>query len=174
MERSFLSLNSKGQATIEFLLVMIVALTYIIVVVQPNADIAGFAAEDVANISKFKLSTEKLANAIQYVSISGQGTKESMVFFLPIGSTLSCTSPANQLTLNYPLRSKGSTGCFNDDDAAGNDPNNLKNCKKIINPGVDFSCTPSSGVGSAQSTSSRTYTTYVQKDSAGTISVHFT
>ena len=54
MERSFLSLNSKGQATIEFLLVMIVALTYIIVVVQPNADIAGFAAEDVANISKFK------------------------------------------------------------------------------------------------------------------------
>ena len=131
---------ARGQGTIEFILVMVVALAFIAAVVQPNADYSSNSIEDVANIAKLRASADRVANAIQYISIAGPGSRQSVQAVIPAGAQITCNSitdtPPNSILFIYTLKSKESTtGCSND---ADNEPDI---CSKAIAAGSQFSCT---------------------------------
>ena len=93
----------KGQASIEFLLTLLIALIYISTIIQPNVDASQSAITDVANLSKLTISQEKITNAIEYVNLSGKGTRQTMQIIVPKDATLKCVSA--ELVAKYPLQS---------------------------------------------------------------------
>ena len=125
MERDFMK---KGQATIEFLLIIVIMLMYVSTTVLPNSDSSSNATEDVVNIGKLALSAEKLRNGIQYVSISGEDTKQTIHVIIPAESTLECGT--QEIIITYNAKSSGIDEC-----SSGI-------CTKSIKTGTDFTCDP--------------------------------
>ena len=134
--------SGKGQATVEFILILLLALAYIISIIQPNADYATTSVQDVLELSKIRLSADKLSNSIQYVSVSGIGTRQSIQLVLPSGSSLGCeplTGP-NSLRFVYTLKSgKGIAACEGDEDPQGT---GQPDCNHSVSVGARFSCSP--------------------------------
>ncbi|MCR4335728.1 MAG: hypothetical protein NUV57_04280 [archaeon] len=87
--------NVKGQASIEFLFVMLIAIVFIVAIVQPSADLASNSTKDVANLTQLKISAEKLASTIEFVSLSGTGTRQTITITVPKESTLKCDPASN-------------------------------------------------------------------------------
>ncbi len=157
----------RGQASVEFILVLVIALAYILVVTQPNADLSSSSIEDVSNLAKLRVSADKLTNTIQYVSLSGAGTRQTIQLVVPNDSNISCepsSGPSTTLRIQYALKSKeGSPGCYNDNDAVLN-PNF---CNKTISVDANFSCS----AGGQNPTVMRPgiYRATVEKNSAGVV-----
>lgn len=134
-------MKHNGQATIEFLLTLVIALMFIVTIIQPNANFASNSVKDTANLAKLKLSTEKLSQSIKYAAVSGTGTKETIQLMIPQDGNIICepAPPAASTDLNfvYILKSgEGITGCEIDDD----NPSISSQCKKKINIGIPFQC----------------------------------
>lgn len=163
----------KGQATIEFLLILLLAVGYIMAVVQPNADYASNSIADVASIGKLSVSAQKLSNAVQYVSLSGKGTRQTVEIVVPADGKLECDtgSSPDSVKFSYTLKSgRGIAACEGDIDVDG------KMCTRLISVGTDFTCdflpvtsplTTSAGPG--------IYSTAIEKDSGtGAVEATFT
>ncbi|PIN85019.1 MAG: hypothetical protein COV47_04425 [Candidatus Diapherotrites archaeon CG11_big_fil_rev_8_21_14_0_20_37_9] len=123
----------KGQVTIEFLLLMVLVLVYIGVIIQPSAADATNATKDTVNIAKLKLSAEKLANAIDYAGISGNGTRQTLQIVVPQNGTMSCVTKGIQFT--YEVLGTGIDQCV---DAAADREG--KNCNVTIPTNSNFTC----------------------------------
>jgi len=152
--------KTKGQATMEFLLTLVIGLIYIVIIVQPNADIATKSMEDTANMAKLRISADKLIQTLQQVSISGEGTKETIQIIIPKDANITCgnfntaTNPpfsnsnpenSNAIRFTYKTKSTDATGpCEIDFDY----PDEAKLCTKVIQAGVTFNCqtTPIIGI----------------------------
>ncbi|VVC00847.1 Uncharacterised protein [uncultured archaeon] len=142
-------MSSNGQATVEFLLTIVVSLLIITTVVLPNYDAASKGAQDATNISKLRVSAEKISNAVQYVAIAGNGTKQTIEAVVTTGSTISFDAPAagpiacqadytamESVKFTYAIKSSQKpSACASDDDL---DPGT---CTKKFNPGQQF-CGP--------------------------------
>ena len=152
----------KGQASIEFLLTLLIALIYISTIIQPAVDTSQSAMTDVANLSKLTISQEKITNAIEYVNLSGRGTRQTMQIVIPKDSTLQCVS--DDLIAKYPLQSD----------------TNATACKGTIDgDGLDELCTktttPSGGCPSSINISEEgIYSILIEKDSSDTIQANIT
>ncbi|HZX19473.1 MAG TPA: hypothetical protein VFF13_00490 [archaeon] len=131
------NIMNKGQASVEFLLILLLSILYISTAIIPGADAAGNAAEDTAGIAKLVGSAEKLSGTIQYVSLSGEGTRQTIEIVVPENSTFTCTPIAapNSITISYTAkRTINAPGkCTTDNPSV---------CTKTINVGTTFTCNP--------------------------------
>ncbi len=152
--------GGRGQATVEFILVLFIAMAFIIAIIQPNADYAAASAQDVANLGKLRISADKLANAIEYVSVSGIGTRQTMQLLVPSGAVIKC-EPAvdsDRVRFVYTLASgRGVAACEGDEDIVGAD------CNSSIAIGARFNCGPSAVVVPG------TYSAIVEKGNNGNV-----
>ena len=84
--------GKKGQISIEFILVILIALIYIYSVIQPTVLNASQSTEDVARLSQAKLAAQKLAGAINQLEMGGDEGKKTITLFVPKGSSVECRS----------------------------------------------------------------------------------
>lgn len=126
---------NKGQASVEFLLIIMLSILYISTVIIPGADAAENAAEDTAGIAKIVGSAEKLAGTIQYVALSGVGTRQTIEVVVPENSTFTCGT--NSITISYTAkRTLQDTHCTGSPSV----------CRKTIEVGTAFTCNPAPGI----------------------------
>ncbi len=128
-----------GQATVEFILILLVSVSYIVAIIQPNADAASNSIEDVAAIGKISVSAQKISNAVQYVSVSGAGTRQAIQIVVPPAGIISCEpqTDSTSIKFTYTLKSgRGIAACEGDGDGAS------ANCTRSIAVGPKFTCTP--------------------------------
>lgn len=152
----------KGQATVEFILVIVISLAYLGAVVMPNAEVSTDNVTDISNLAKLRVSADKFVNAIQYVSLSGEGTKQTVELVVPAGGTFTCAN--QEATTSYIMESKSSAAaCRNDDDAL-----NPSTCTKDFPIGISFTCENSSGNVTAN-WSYGTYLAEVEKSSGNIV-----
>ena len=78
-----LAIGRKGQVSIEFILIITIALFYITTVVWPIALDSATAAEDVKGISDTKISAMKIANALNEAQSSSGDMKKTISISLP-------------------------------------------------------------------------------------------
>lgn len=160
----------RGQATVEFVLVLLIAVAYVGAIIQPNADYASNSMQDVANLGKLSVSAQKISNAVQYVSVSGGGTKQTIEVVVPQGANILCDTDGledDSLVFSYTLKSgKGIAACEGDID----DPQISEICTRRITVGPNFSCetpTTDSVIGPG------IYRAAIEKDAAGLLSATF-
>ncbi|GEM_PF-6055053 len=134
--------SCRGQATVEFILTLVIALLIITAIILPSYDNSSNYVVDVSNLAKLRVSSDKLVDALQYVYVSGRGTKQTIEVVIPQNATISCQqcsgSPlsciggaggiSNSIIMTYGLLSKQSIpSCLVDDD-----PGNGQSCRKIF------------------------------------------
>lgn len=165
--------------TVEYLLVMVIAITFIVMIIEPSAQRGSNSIEDISAITKLRLSTDKIVDTLQYASLSGIGTKHVMQIVVPNGATenstrLACenenldSGPSTRLRFIYKLKSTDSVaGCLYDDDVDTVPlDTRSKQCTKIVNVGTPFNCAPAIiGPG--------IYSATVRKDDQGILRVEF-
>lgn len=169
--------RSAGQATVEFILTLVVALLIITVIILPSYDNSSNYVLDVSNLAKLRVSSDKLVDALQYVHVSGKGAKQTLEIVIPQNATITCDTAVSPpiITMRYGLLSKQSIpSCLVDDDEHINNPNDGQSCTKKISvfpagSSPTFSCAPGSDpVSYAQGL----YLMSVQKDSiSGALSI---
>ncbi|MCR4369031.1 MAG: hypothetical protein NUV67_03950 [archaeon] len=127
------NIGMKGQASIEFILVLLLAILFITTIIQPNVAEASDSIKDVSGIAKLRVATGKIANAIEYVSVSGSGTKRSVRIVVPEGGEITCVNDAvsdiHKVSFSYTAKTPtcdGSTDCNS----------------RTENIGTDFTCNP--------------------------------
>jgi len=125
----------KGQAAIEFILLVVVMLLFINTAIITNATTASEAALDVSKIGKARLAAEKIVDSINYVGFSGVGTKQTLAVFIPENVSLKCTSSSSDPGyITFGVALEGTTG-INDppgDDGTGCSGTDPKICIKTI------------------------------------------
>jgi len=140
MEHNFM----KGQASIEFLLILLIAVLYITTIIIPNVENAEDRITDISNFAKLTISAEKLAKSIQYISLAGDGSKQTIQIVVPSNSTFDCVDGGSNTVINISYDTQ--TNAFYE---GGISPTNkcfiepvsdTIVCKKTLDPGVDFSC----------------------------------
>jgi len=117
-----LALSRKGQVSIEFILIITIALFYITSVVWPIVLDSTNAAEDVKDISDTKISAMKLANALNEAESSSGYMKKTIRVLLPFGAEISGTAGVDEISLIAYV------------DAGGGNPDEI-NCTEIIAAG---------------------------------------
>ncbi len=85
----------KGQTTIEFLLVTLIALVYLQAVVQPGILQSTGSLEDVQRITQAKIEAQKIANAIEEISLISGSAKKEVMLLIPKKTEISLTDPLN-------------------------------------------------------------------------------
>ncbi|MBI4053593.1 MAG: hypothetical protein HY394_06175 [Candidatus Diapherotrites archaeon] len=109
--------NRKGQASIEFIMIVLISLVYIVGYVQPNITIAAESAKDVARVGQARLAADKIASATNAILTSSGEAKETINVFIPAEATIEC-SPS-KITFKASLSAKLGPGkeppaCQND------------------------------------------------------------
>jgi hypothetical protein len=104
--------------------------------------------EDTANMAKLRISADKIIQTLKHVSISGEGTKETIQIVIPKDANITCgtfypgqttSNPQepNSIRFTYKTKSTDATGpCEIDFDY----PNEGKLCTKLIQAGFTFKC----------------------------------
>lgn len=154
----------KGQAAIEFILLVVVMLLFINTAILTNANSASDAALDVSKIGKARLGAEKVVNAINYVGFGAQGTRQTVSVFVPEGATITCnnsnaTTPGSMSFIVELEGSSAASGCVD---------NGISfECSKSITAysDVTLQCT----VGSVTGPTIKNYT--ISKGSGSTVTV---
>ncbi len=84
--------NRKGQISIEFILIILIALIYIYAVIQPTLQVSTQSAEDITRVSNVKLSAQKLAGTINQLEANASEGKRTIELFVPTGSYIECVA----------------------------------------------------------------------------------
>jgi len=104
--------NKKGQVSIEFILIVLIALIYIYAVIQPTVDLATKSTDDTTRLSQTKLAAQKLAASINQVEASQSDGKKTISLLIPRNSEVSCagTTISFSTKLSNPLKCGDSSG----------------------------------------------------------------
>ncbi|MBU1120877.1 hypothetical protein KJ660_03270, partial [Candidatus Micrarchaeota archaeon] len=92
MEYDFIrkGIGRKGQASIEFMLLIVLILLYIQTIIQPMIIEGTNSLDDTMRVGRSRFAAEKLANTINYVnSLSGEA-KSTVSIFIPDRSRIYC------------------------------------------------------------------------------------
>ncbi len=90
-------MNKRGQVSIEFILLIVIALVYIYGTVWPLIDDARFAAEDVQRVSDTKISAQKLANALNEAAANSGESKRTIHLLVPNKASISCDTANSEI-----------------------------------------------------------------------------
>ena len=107
-------LKSKGQISIEFILIILIVLIYIHSVIQPTAKAAAQSTEDVARLAQTKLAAQKLGAAINELQANQSDGKKTIELFVPKDGTVTCNGSANVIEFSATMSSlRNPQGCTN-------------------------------------------------------------
>lgn len=130
-------MNRKGQASIEFILLIILMLLYVQTIILPAIDMSKSSVKGTMGLGEAVFAGEKIANAINYVgSGSGEG-KETISVYLPAESTISCAKSQPGVSQQDIVRVKY-TLTFETDNAHCDSATGV--CTKDIGTFVNFDC----------------------------------
>lgn len=142
MEHNFM----KGQASIEFLLIILIGVLFITTIVIPNVENAENRVTDVSNFAKLTISADKLSKSIQYVSLAGNGSKQTIQLVVPSTAKIECVNGGASNTV-IELRYDTETNAFYEGGISPTNKCELDSggtetiiCIKTLDPGVDFKC----------------------------------
>ncbi len=94
-------MKSRGQASIEFILLIVVILLYLQTVVQPTVSVANISAQEVNRVGKARSAAESLANTIKSVSLQSSQSKQTIQIFVPAKAELHCKCPTCAIPSNF-------------------------------------------------------------------------
>jgi len=111
------SMNKKGQISIEFILIMLIMLLYLVAVVQPTAALAANSTEDVARLSQTKFTAQKLGNSINELKSNEGHGKKTISLFVPKNSRIECDAGSGRIIFSSVMQSISDpllapTGCL--------------------------------------------------------------
>ena len=95
-----LDIGRKGQVSIEFILIVTIALFYITSVVWPIVNESTTASEDVQGISATKISAMKIANALNEAASSNGDMKKTISISLPLNAVIESPNPELPINLD--------------------------------------------------------------------------
>ena len=101
-----LDIGRKGQVSIEFILIVTIALFYITTVVWPIVNESTTASEDVQGISATKISAMKIANALNEAESSNGDMKKTISILLPDKAIIFCDG-SNTIALTAYVDASG-------------------------------------------------------------------
>lgn len=149
-------LGKKGQVSIEFILIVTMALIYINTSVWPTIEASSQSAIEVKAIADTKIAATKLSDAINEAIISSGDMKKTIGVYIPEGAALYCEQSGSTIDYSVEIETlKGvSGGGFNPDPARCIEKYDLTpppdqiligwTCNSsvaVLNPGVPHSCT---------------------------------
>jgi len=105
----------KGQASIEFMFLILISIVYLTTAVVPMARNAQGLAYDTENVSRVNSEAQKIVNAITNISMQSTGSRETLLIFVPADSNISCFPTRISFTTTlkekpYPGQCSASTG----------------------------------------------------------------
>jgi len=132
MNRFFLS-RSRGQASLEFILVLIFMLVIVGAVIVPMGQRAQSALQDVSTAGFADAGLSRLDTVFRAISSTPGPVRQTPEIFIPAGVGLLCDRSSRQVSIIFPLR----RSVF---DATGNVPSSCIETSSLITP---MSCTKS-------------------------------
>jgi len=80
----------RGQASIEFIFLVLIVIVYLTTVVIPLSKEAQDSISDVDSVARANNETQKIANTINDVFLLGEGSKQTLAVFLPEDTIIYC------------------------------------------------------------------------------------
>jgi hypothetical protein len=105
----------KGQATIEFIFIILIVTIYIFGVTKPILENTQGTIEDIENISKANYAVQQVIDTTNKISFLGDGSKETITIFVPRNARIECND--NNIVLEIEINKTGnnpSVGLCND------------------------------------------------------------
>ena len=93
--------SKKGQISIEFILIILIALIYIHSVIQPTIPISSQSTEDVTRLSQAKLAAEKLAGAMNQLEANKGEGRKTISLFIPKNSFIKCDTEGGEPVVKF-------------------------------------------------------------------------
>lgn len=121
----------KGQTSIEFMIIILIVIVYIITVTRPLIEVAQVSIEDVKNLTQTNNETQKVLQTINRVNNFSTGTMEIIQLVIPKNSTIHCYADGN-IGFTVKLDQNKITPSTN------NCPNNI--CDKNYNTNQQLDC----------------------------------
>jgi uncharacterized protein (UPF0333 family) len=113
---AFYHLNAKGQVSIEYILILVIMLIYIQIMVQPILETAVESSEEISQLGQVKAATEKLSNAVDFISLSSGNSKQTVGFYLPAHTAINCLGSSKEFRFSADIKVTHEA-CQNDRDA---------------------------------------------------------
>lgn len=124
--------SSRGQASLEFILVLIFMLVIMAAVVVPLGQRAQFALEDVSKTGFASSALHRAEFTLSTIASIPGGSRQNIDFFLPRGTSFVCNPVDDEVGIIFPLN----TDVF---DSTGSVP---LNCTDFPSPSIpSMSCT---------------------------------
>lgn len=98
----------KGQATVEFMVMFMLVLTFISLVTKPAVKETSDWALDVKDGVQVRIEAEKIARAIKSAAFSGENSKKTFWVFVPLSSYVECNENNKSISFGFNLRQKSS------------------------------------------------------------------
>lgn len=107
-------MNSRGQLTIEFMLIVVICIVYLNTVIMPAVDYGETTVNDVYNLSQTRMATQKIVDSLKSVSLQTDQSKQTFTINLPAGATITCTPSAGGggfIHMEYKLQGEPAGAC---------------------------------------------------------------
>ena len=127
-------LNQRGQISIEFILILVFGLVYIIGIIGPVVDESAQATVDIKSVSDTKVSAMKLANALDEAGTSSGNMKKTIQILIPKGAGLTCNTNGGAEGVDFTATVSYIGGGWNPD---------ADNCTDF---GTGFTCSSKIGI----------------------------
>ncbi len=101
----FASSGSRGQASLEFILVLIFMLVIMAAVVVPLGQRVQFAMDDVSKVGFADAGLKVIASSISNMTIIPGDSRQIVDIYLPKGSTFFCNNNGKNVGITFPLNS---------------------------------------------------------------------
>lgn len=85
----------KGQTSIEFMIIILIVIVYIITVTRPLIEVAQVSIEDIKNLTQTNNETQKILQTINRVNSFSEGTTEIIQLVIPKNSEIICYTDGN-------------------------------------------------------------------------------
>ena len=97
-------LSRRGQISIEFILIVTISLVYINFYVWESVESASMTATDIKAVADTKVSSMKLANAMNEAATSSGNMKKTINIFLPENAMIACNvADPNNASIDYDV-----------------------------------------------------------------------
>jgi len=129
----------KGQTSIEFMIIILIVIVYLVTVTRPLVEIAYISIEDIKSLTQTNNETQKILQTINRVNNFSAGTQETIQLVIPKNSEIFCYTDGN-IGFKTKIDQNKITG-----DSTLQCPNNI--CDKNYYTGNNIECVISRLVG---------------------------
>jgi uncharacterized protein (UPF0333 family) len=82
----------KGQAVIEFILLILIIVVYLVSVTMPMVESTQGVIQDTKNITSANNESQKIINSINEINLFGNESKQTLILFIPNNTTIDCNN----------------------------------------------------------------------------------